>query len=80
MTVSFETDILPLFTSVDVEHMRALGALLDDYSFMSQPDNAAKAYERLANGSMPPSDSGEPRWSEEKVQQFKEWMDGGYAP
>jgi hypothetical protein len=29
---------------------------------------------------MPPSASGEQPWSEDKVQLFKQWMDGGYAP
>jgi hypothetical protein len=27
---------------------------------------------------MPPSASGEPPWPEDKVQLFKEWIDGGY--
>ena len=80
MSVSFRTDIVPLFTSMDIDHMTALGANLDDYSFMSQPDKASLVYEVVSSGKMPPSTSGEERWSPEKVQLFKDWMDGGYEP
>jgi hypothetical protein len=80
MAVSFKTDIVPLFTSVDVEHMGRLEVPLDDHAYMSQPDNAAAVYQQVSNGTMPPRASGEQPWSEDKVQLFKEWMDGGYAP
>ena len=78
MTVSFTPDILPLFTSMDVDHMRRVGLSLDEYSSMSQRAIASAVYETVSGGSMPPSGSGEPPWSEDKVQLFKEWMDGGY--
>ena len=80
MSLSFKTDILPLFTSMDIDHMSALGAKLDDYSFMSQPDKASLVYDAVSTGKMPPSTSGEEPWSPDKVQLFKAWMDGGYAP
>ena len=59
MTVSFKTEILPLFTSMDIEHMSHVGVSLDDYAYMSQPANASSVYERVSTGTMPPSDSGE---------------------
>jgi hypothetical protein len=31
MTVSFKTDILPLFTNIDIEHMSYAGVSLDGY-------------------------------------------------
>ena len=80
MTVSFETDILPLFTSMDIEHMRFAGVLLDDYSYMSQPANAAAVYETVSTGKMPPANSGEQPWSQDKVKLFNAWTDGGYRP
>ena len=80
MTVSFRTDILPLFTSMDIDHMNALGAKLDDYSFMSQPAKASLVYEAVSTGKMPPTTSGEQPWSPDKVQLFKAWMDGGCEP
>ena len=79
MAVSFQTDILPLFTSMDIEHMSRGDVLLDDYSYMSRPENATKVHEMVASGAMPPSSSGEEPWSEDKVGLFKQWMDGGYA-
>jgi hypothetical protein len=39
MPVSFANDILPLFRSVDIQHMRRRKppVLLDDYAYMSDP-------------------------------------------
>jgi hypothetical protein len=80
MTVSFRTDIVPLFTTMDVEHMRAAGMSLDDHAFMSQPANAANVYDQVASGAMPPSECGEPPWSAEQLRLFADWIDGGYQP
>ena len=38
--VSFATDIKPLFRPVDISHMKPHGIKLDDYTYMSNPDNA----------------------------------------
>jgi hypothetical protein len=78
MTVSFKTDILPLFTSMDIEHMSNAGVSLDEYAYMSQPANARSVYDAVSTGTMPPGDSGEPPWPPDQVQLFKAWMDGGY--
>ncbi len=80
MTVGFESDILPLFTSMDIEHMHNLGVSLEDYSYMSEPAIASGVYEQVSTGAMPPSHSGEPRWSQDQVELFKAWIDGGYQP
>jgi hypothetical protein len=80
MTVSFKSDILPLFTTIDIEHMAYVSVSLDDYSYMSEPANAGEVYEQISSGRMPPSDSGEEPWSQDKVQLFKGWMEGGYQP
>jgi hypothetical protein len=80
MTVSFTTDILPLFTAMDIDHMGRGGVALDDYSYMSQPANAGSVYEQVSSGNMPPSASGEQPWSQEKIQLLQAWMDGGYLP
>ena len=78
MTVSFKTDIVPLFTSMDIEHMRRAGLSLDDYASMRQPATAGAVYEQVSSGGMPPAGSGEEPWPEDRVQLFKAWMDGGY--
>jgi len=46
--VSFARDIRPLFRDVDISHMEAHGIRLDDYTFMSDPDNADKVLETLS--------------------------------
>ncbi|HEX6821942.1 MAG TPA: hypothetical protein VF123_07795 [Candidatus Sulfotelmatobacter sp.] len=40
--VSFSADIKPLFRAVDISHMRRFGVELDNYTYMSNPDNANK--------------------------------------
>lgn len=79
---SFQGDILPLFTETDVEHMSSFGVVLDDYAYLSVPDNAAKVYDQVAQGLMPPppSEGGEGAWSPDKVALFKAWIDEGYQP
>lgn len=77
---SFKSDILPLFTSMDIDHMGNAGVRLDDYAYMSQPGNAKSVYDTVSSGRMPPADSGESRWPPEQVQLLKTWMDGGYQP
>jgi len=80
-TVSFKADILPLFTKTDVEHMQQQGVALDDYGYMSQPDNAGSVYQQVSSGAMPPSwGGGEGPWSQDKVALFKDWIDAGYQP
>jgi len=35
----------------------------------------------VSNGRMPPGPpQGEGPWSQDKVDRFKQWMDGGYQP
>ena len=65
---------------MDIEHMSRGDVLLDDYSYMSRPENATKVHTMVASGTMPPSSSGEQPWPEDKVELFKQWMDEGYAP
>ena len=78
-TVSFQQEILPLFTQTDIDHMQRLGVTLDDYSYMSTPDNAMKVYDQLSSKKMPPSrGGGGGPWSDTNVGLFKSWIDGGY--
>jgi hypothetical protein len=54
--VSFARDIRPLFRAVDISHMKSYGVKLDDYTFMSNPDNANKVLRTLSpHGGHPPS-------------------------
>jgi hypothetical protein len=84
MAISFASDILPLFTEMDIQHMTGQGVDLDKYAYMSDPANghanAQNVYQQVSSGSMPPSWSGEQPWTEEMVQTFQNWMNGGYLP
>ena len=77
--VSFEKDILPLFTETDIDHMNDQGVMLSDYNYMKDPDNAADVLRTLEDGSMPPTwGGGGGAWSEDKVALFRSWVEGGY--
>ncbi|MEU5417896.1 hypothetical protein ACFY1P_05195 [Streptomyces sp. NPDC001407] len=80
MAVSFSRNIRPLFTAMDVEHMRDFGVALDDFAYMSVPGNAQNVFQQLSSKRMPPPDSGENTWSDADLQLFKDWMDGGFQP
>ena len=80
--VSFARDIIPLFRPVDIEHMKVHGVELDDYTFMSDPDNANRVLETLSprdDGppSMPP---GGPYWTADQIALFAQWQNDGYRP
>ena len=79
--VSFSRDIRPLFTPMDIEHMKRLrGAQLDDFGFMSDPNHAENVYQKLSSRQMPPPGSGESPWPDANIQLFRDWMDGGFQP
>jgi hypothetical protein len=91
MATSFQSDVLPLFTSDDISHMKNQSppVYLDDYKWMSDPgsdnqyDNANSVYSAVAppNAFMPIDDNGNLlQWSDSKVSTFKQWMDDGYQP
>jgi hypothetical protein len=95
MAVSFQNDILPHFTSRDIDHMKDPNQVptlvyLADYSYMSDAAgddtyhdhaNANNVYNQLSTGQMPLDDSGNPvPWPPDQVALFKSWMDDGYQP
>ena len=57
--VSFSRNIRPLFTAVDIEHMRRAAVALDDFAYMSDPNHAESVYQKLSSREMPPPGSGE---------------------
>lgn len=71
--MSFEADIRPLFRPDDAD---AMSWAFDLASYEDVKANAEAIHERLADGSMP---CDEP-WPDERVQLFRDWIDGGMPP
>jgi hypothetical protein len=80
MTVSFASDIKPLFTAMDRDHMLNEVGMFDLWSYDDVKTNANAIYRAVKNGSMPPPGDGEDRWPASQVDTFKQWMDGGFQP
>ena len=80
--VSFAADIKPLFRAVDVTHMKRFGVKLDDYAYMSNPDNANIVLARLSprNGEPPSMPHGGPYWTADQLALFAQWQKDGYQP
>jgi hypothetical protein len=77
-SLSFATDIRPMFTEMDVEHMKPAGIDLSDRNDVQK--HADAIYETVSSGSMPPQGSGEARWTSEMCETFKQWRDDGCPP
>jgi len=82
--VSFASDIRPLFRSVDIEHMKGMEILLDDYKYMSDAtngyQNAQRVYDSLTGKTEPRMPPNGPYWSKGKLDLFESWMKGGCQP
>lgn len=75
--LSFERDIRPMFTHMDVDHMIAF---MDLSSRDSVFQNADAIYSVVSSGSMPPSSSGEAAWTPEMCAMFQQWQSQGGPP
>jgi hypothetical protein len=79
-SVSFERDIRPLFRPVDLQHMSAMDVYLDDYTFMSDAQNAQTVLEYLNGTQQPQMPPGGPFWSDEQLKLFARWIEDGRQP
>jgi hypothetical protein len=71
-TLSFATDIRPMFTDLDVAHMKVAGIDLSDRNEVMA--HADAIYQTVSTGTMPPPSSGETRWTPEMCDRFKRWQ------
>ena len=80
--VSFASDIKPLFRAIDISHMKPKGVKLDDYTYMSNPNNAEQVLATLSphNGQPPSMPSGGPYWTAAQIELFAQWQKDGYQP
>jgi hypothetical protein len=77
-SVSFAADIRPLFRDVDVQHMKPLNVFLDDYGFMSNPENAIMVHDFLSGKQEPRMPPKGPFWSQEQLDLLARWIQEGY--
>ncbi|HEY2473910.1 MAG TPA: hypothetical protein VGI19_03830 [Candidatus Cybelea sp.] len=77
-TISFAKDIRPMFTDMDVAHMKGLGVDLSSYAEVKS--YAEAIYRTVSNGTMPPPGSGEEPWTPEMCAKFKEWQRANTPP
>jgi hypothetical protein len=81
--VSFARDVKPLFREIDIQHMKPSRRFLDDYTYMSDPkndhENARLVYESLI-GTPPKMPPGGPYWTQQQLELYVSWMQGGYLP
>lgn len=75
--LSFASDIRPMFTAMDVDHMRNAMDLSNRDSVFA---NADAIYNAVVSGHMPPAGSGEPRWTADVCEKFKTWKEQGGPP
>ena len=75
--LSFAADIRPMFTAMDVDHMKHAMNLSDRDSVYEHAD---AIYESVSSGHMPPPSSGEARWTSEMCAKFKSWKEQGAPP
>jgi hypothetical protein len=78
LALSFAKDIRPMFTDLDVAHMKPAGIDLSNKA--SVETHAEAIYGAVSQGTMPPPKSGEARWSPEMCERFKQWQSQGCPP
>jgi hypothetical protein len=79
--ISFQTDILPLFTERDI---RAMSKAFNLASYDDVKKHAAAIYDRIRGigGAVmpPPPPRGEGPWPQANIKLFAKWITDGYQP
>ncbi len=75
--LSFASDIRPMFTDVDVDHMKSFG--LDLSSRDDVEKHANNILSVVSSGDMPPRTENRP-WTKDMCAKFQQWMNSGYGP
>lgn len=62
--------------------MKSFGVELDDYTYMSNPNNANSVLATVSphNGEPPSMPPDGPYWTEAQLALFVQWQKGGYQP
>jgi hypothetical protein len=73
--VGYEADIKPLFNETDQDHMLFM---FDLWSYDDVKDNADDIYDSVSHKRMPKPPL--PPWTQDQMDLFKAWIDGGHQP
>ncbi|MGZ3499004.1 MAG: hypothetical protein ACXWNK_12540 [Vulcanimicrobiaceae bacterium] len=57
-----------------------MDVLLDDYTFMSNPENARAVYDYVSGAKQPQMPPGGPYWNEQQLNLFSQWISDGLQP
>lgn len=89
MSISFATDVAPLFKPKDVSCMKGFGVELDSYEYMSSTAgdavygdhaNARHVLGHIAGTETPKMPLGGPYWSAANIDLLRQWLDSGCSP
>jgi hypothetical protein len=75
--LSFATDIRPMFTDVDVDHMRTYGLDLSLHDSVAK--GSAQILSVVRSGAMPPAAENR-AWTKDMCDTFDAWMRQGCPP
>jgi len=80
--VGFAADIRPLFTDIDINHMRFFCDLSNYDDVKTNADDIVGRLKGQGGPVMPPPPNrgGDGPWSQEKIALFQAWIDGGFQP
>ena len=80
--ISFSSDVKPMFRAIDIAHMKSYDVKLDDYTYMSNPENADRVLATLSphDGEPPTMPPGGPYWTATQLALFAQWQKDGYKP
>ena len=75
MAITWNDPIKGQFQQFDIDHMKQVThGRIDLSDYTSTKTNGARIYQMVSSRRMPP---GNP-WSDQNIQNFKQWMDAGY--
>jgi hypothetical protein len=79
MAVSFSSDIRPLFTDTDIDHMSFFCDLSNYDEVKANADDILGRLDGTGGPVMPPASTGGP-WPPAQITLFKTWIEDGCQP
>lgn len=76
--VSFQKDILPMYTKDDIGHMKFFCDLSKRDDNQTHAQEILKRLKGQGGGIMPPPPA--KPWTSQQIALYQSWIDGGYKP